>query len=289
MKFDHTFNTKSSTRKSFLGVEITPEFAAYLLEFNTANFRKEIPARITEYSKSMLSGHWTLSNSPISFNINGILDDGQNRLRACIKSNTTFISDILLGQPLESSRNYDCGKNRTVSQRIGVEDRVGPVLRLIANDYATGLTGTDMVHVETLKNNGIGDIVKTIIEFHGSRKGGFATAAELVAATAAIIAVGYDDNNKSSVFDRYRDLTLTTAKYEFSYWYSKNVKKLISHKSHRTVFAFHCYAPNISALSAKRKKGKDGLPASFTVDSNSIEQSTKLIREIFNNYINNNK
>jgi len=289
MKFDNTFNTKSPVRKSFLGVTITPEFASYLLEYNTANFRKETQFLIKEYAKEMSLGHWSISNSPISFNIDGILDDGQNRLYACVKSKTSFNSDILLGQPLEAAKNYDCGKNRTVSERLQVKKRVGPVLRLIASDYITGFSGKDITEIEILKNNGIGTIVEYILDFHNGNKGGFTTAAELVAATAAIIAVGYSDDKKMSILERYRDLTLGTAKHDFSFWYKDNKKKLVSHKTHNTVFAFHCYAPNVSNLIVKSKKVKDGLPAAFTVDMNSIEQSTKLIRDIFNNYLVNNK
>jgi len=94
---------------------ITPEIAKSMLERNTKNFRKIKESSIRNYARDMESGNWSLSHQGISFDKDGVLHDGQNRLYACIKSGVPFETLVFKNCDGKLSFNVDVGPRRNVA------------------------------------------------------------------------------------------------------------------------------------------------------------------------------
>jgi hypothetical protein len=93
--------------------EITPGMArAIIEEFNDGN-RPRKPAKIAEYADDMKTGHWPLTGDTVKFSDEERLRDGQNRLMACMRANTTFRTHVVFGIPDDAFAVLDKGKNRS--------------------------------------------------------------------------------------------------------------------------------------------------------------------------------
>lgn len=87
--------------------EITPEIAQVMLSNNPRN-RRLNKKRILTLVHDIVNGQWTDSPTPISFNEQGELLDGQHRLMAIIKSN----------QPLQMYVAYNVPDNTVFDKNI---------------------------------------------------------------------------------------------------------------------------------------------------------------------------
>ncbi len=101
-------------------VSVTPELAAKWLETMQVN-RKLTTGAIERYKDSMLGGFWTLDASPIRFNTQGHLIDGQHRLWAIIESGTTQQFLVVRNVPDEAFLTMDSGKKRGFSDVLTIE------------------------------------------------------------------------------------------------------------------------------------------------------------------------
>ncbi len=102
-----------------LGYIITPSMAMAMLERNLGNRRKRA-RMIEQYAEQIASGRWPLTGQPIIFSDNGILNDGQNRLAACIKSGVAFPCDIRFGIARDSFMQTDIGAKRQASDVLEI-------------------------------------------------------------------------------------------------------------------------------------------------------------------------
>ena len=76
---------------------ISPRIEARVfLEFNTST-RSINEAGIKRYAADMKNGRWLNSGEPIIFSREGILNDGQHRLFACIEAGVAFVTDVRFG------------------------------------------------------------------------------------------------------------------------------------------------------------------------------------------------
>lgn len=98
---------------------ITPELATQWLEGNTHN-RPIRPKDVATYTASMERGAWTLNGESIIFSDDGRLLDGQHRLWACVESQKTFESIVVLGVPESVFTTIDQGKARTHADHLFV-------------------------------------------------------------------------------------------------------------------------------------------------------------------------
>ena len=96
---------------------ITPELAAHYLTFNTAN-RPAKKTKIAQYARDMSAGKWLMTAEPIKFSPDGILRDGQNRLRAVIQAQTTVTMVVARNVPAESMVVMDAGSPRSRSDAL---------------------------------------------------------------------------------------------------------------------------------------------------------------------------
>ena len=94
-------------------VEITPELAQYVLENLNINNRPKKVKKIKVYAEDMVKGKWSLTGDTIKFGTDGHLKDGQNRMAACVRSNTPFTTDVKFGIEPSSFVHMDIGATRT--------------------------------------------------------------------------------------------------------------------------------------------------------------------------------
>lgn len=90
---------------------ITPEIAKAMLMGNIDN-RSVKTNLIDQYAGDMKAGRWQMTGQPIIFSDDGLLNDGQHRLLALIKSEATVTMMVTRGVPRESRSAIDIGKSR---------------------------------------------------------------------------------------------------------------------------------------------------------------------------------
>lgn len=98
-------------------VDVTPEMAAEWLD-NMAPNRKASQKRVSALAVQMQTGLWVFDASPIRFDTQGRLVDGQNRLHAVIESGMTIPFAIARGIAPQAMAVMDTGKTRTLSDMM---------------------------------------------------------------------------------------------------------------------------------------------------------------------------
>lgn len=101
-------------------VDVTPTYAKELLGYNTDN-RNIKKRRIEMYANDMQNGNWKSNGMPIIVGDDNVLKDGQHRLYACVKSNTTLKDQIVIFLPKNEANCYDIGVSRTVGDVLKYE------------------------------------------------------------------------------------------------------------------------------------------------------------------------
>ena len=149
--------------------KITPDVAKALLQMNTNNFRNADPHRVEKYALEMESGKWECNGDTIKINGTTLLD-GQHRLMAVIKSNSTIESLVARGVETDAS-TIDRGKPRSIGQycaHIGVKhaSTVAAIARL-AVFYENGHWGKTSINSNDVLDSKIIEMVeanKSVLE-----------------------------------------------------------------------------------------------------------------------------
>lgn len=94
-------------------VIITPEIAIGLLKSNTHN-RKISNDLVQQYANEMRRNRWYMTGSGLSFDINGVLLDGQHRLMAVVESGESVPFQVTTGLDPDSQDKLDRNKKRTM-------------------------------------------------------------------------------------------------------------------------------------------------------------------------------
>jgi hypothetical protein len=141
--FNDLLKSKSLTHTIFT---FTPELAEYILTNLNLGNRNDKPTKIKLYKQSMHDNNWELNGESIKFGHDGLLKDGQNRLKACFQSKNNFTSCVHFGLEPKFFLNLDTGVSRNagdVFKIMGIRyyDRVPNVLRLI-NAWEEGKSST---------------------------------------------------------------------------------------------------------------------------------------------------
>lgn len=95
-------------------LNITPFLASAMLELNggNRNLRTNI---VNQYADDMKCGKWHSNSSAIAFDISARLTNGQHRLTAGVKSNSTFKSLIVCGLNSTSHLTEDIGAKKSLA------------------------------------------------------------------------------------------------------------------------------------------------------------------------------
>lgn len=99
---------------------ITPEVALEMLKANTRN-RPLNKRQVVYYADQMVRGQWRLNGEPIIISNGNVLLDGQHRLAAIVKSQTTQDILVVKGVDGDTFSTIDTGKVRTKSDVFALE------------------------------------------------------------------------------------------------------------------------------------------------------------------------
>jgi len=87
-------------------LKVTPAMAKQMLESNS-NYRLISQKHVDRLAAEMSCGRWALNGQAIIFSSESKLLDGQHRLHAIIKSNTTIETAVVYGVDPLASQSYD--------------------------------------------------------------------------------------------------------------------------------------------------------------------------------------
>lgn len=130
-------------------VQMTPERAERLLDQNTRN-RTLKQDRQRNYSGQMKSGAWGVDGNPIRIDREGVLLDGQHRLRGVVESGTTQTMILISGLEPEAMTSIDTGASRTLGDLLKLalpdvkdENKIGGLSRvLFIRSLGEGIPGS---------------------------------------------------------------------------------------------------------------------------------------------------
>lgn len=131
---------------------ITPEVAADILYNHNPRNRRTTQSLINRYARDMAEGRWHNTGEPIIFNQEGNLDDGQNRLYACIKAEKSFKVMVVRGVEMEAQKYMDSGKGRTAADALSLDGHDVDTRRV-------AIVARSILQFETLQNPTPAEIV----------------------------------------------------------------------------------------------------------------------------------
>lgn len=99
---------------------ITPALAAEYLKANTNN-RPCSYARVAELAGAMKRGEWMQNGDAIRFSDDGVLLDGQGRLKACIAAGVSFNTVVVRNLPRDAFKTMDLGKKRNLADILAID------------------------------------------------------------------------------------------------------------------------------------------------------------------------
>lgn len=128
---------------------ITPQIAMEMLNL-VGRQRKLKDKTVRSYARTMGMGGWKENGEAIIFDKNGCLVDGQHRLQAIVRSNTSHRMVVVREVEPDSINTIDIGKIRTMRDALGVgygyervdEIEIARKLWMYRNKYMVGGTLT---------------------------------------------------------------------------------------------------------------------------------------------------
>ena len=140
--------------------KITPDIARRYLEKNKTN-RSLRASVVDRFATDMRLGMWKETHQGIAFDVDGQLVDGQHRLSAIVKSETTQIITVTYGVPPESKSAVDNG-----FARYGVD-----VLYFAGNSVTKRYSAALRIFLNGVKNTGAGRISNTYLVVQNKKYG----------------------------------------------------------------------------------------------------------------------
>lgn len=111
---------------------------------------------ITSYANDMVRGRWAINHQGIAFDERGRLQDGQHRLWAIIRADIPVTMMVTTGLPASTNGKFnmptmdtiDCGKNRTVGQRLLISHEVHGANKVASAVRNIAVTYTNNPHLK---------------------------------------------------------------------------------------------------------------------------------------------
>lgn len=101
-------------------VTITPERAAVLLSRNPDN-RNIREAKVAQLSTDLTAGKFRFNGESVIISKDGLLNDGQHRLFACIKTGVSFDTVLVVGTERESRYSIDTGSAKSAGDHLSFQ------------------------------------------------------------------------------------------------------------------------------------------------------------------------
>jgi hypothetical protein len=99
---------------------LTPGLAGELLKRNPDN-RNIRQTKVLQYEADMRNGRWSFNGEPLIISVEGLINDGQHRLRALVEANVTLPMLFVFGVDREARLTIDQGAARTAGDYLGME------------------------------------------------------------------------------------------------------------------------------------------------------------------------
>jgi len=99
---------------------VTPAQAKEWLDSTNKRNRPLTMARARTYASDMKSGHWYETHQGIAFYEDGILADGQTRLKAITIADVPVEMNVSFGLPIEASLGIDAHRMRATADQIAI-------------------------------------------------------------------------------------------------------------------------------------------------------------------------
>lgn len=122
---------------------VTPDLAAEWLGTMPANQRNAVASNIEALADHMATGTYFTAGAPILFDSNGALVNGQNTLRAVIKSDETVVMLVLRGADTRAIKYLDIGAGRSVADILKVSGRKVENLSLVKSVSTVLMQGSE--------------------------------------------------------------------------------------------------------------------------------------------------
>lgn len=116
-------------------VQLTPVLAAALLERNPAN-RKLSELLVETYSYEIAGGRWVFNGEPVIVSGDGLLNDGQHRCEAVVRSGRGIEVILVVGVSRTSRTTLDQGRARTASDYLSMEGHINSAVLAAVANYA---------------------------------------------------------------------------------------------------------------------------------------------------------
>jgi hypothetical protein len=94
-------------------IVLTPALCELVLNRLNTNNRKQRPGNIKRFAASMTANNWLVTGDTIKFSKKGFLLDGQNRLAACLRGQTSFRTHVVFGIDDDAFDRIDANAIRT--------------------------------------------------------------------------------------------------------------------------------------------------------------------------------
>jgi hypothetical protein len=138
-------------------VLVTPEIAASWLTHNIVN-RPMNPRSVEALAWDMRRGKWTLTHQGIAFNTDGLLVDGQHRLRAIVAANQSVPLLVTFNVECSFEAPIDTGVMRKVHHVLGMSHRTVAVcnaLSLLESGSVVRSTSTRVGEIHARHERGV--------------------------------------------------------------------------------------------------------------------------------------
>jgi hypothetical protein len=99
---------------------LNPGLAAELLKRNPDN-RNIRQTKVLQYETDMRAGRWEFNGEPVIISKEGLINDGQHRLRALVEANVTLPMLFVFGVEREARLTVDQGAARSAADYLGME------------------------------------------------------------------------------------------------------------------------------------------------------------------------
>lgn len=115
-------STPSTPKHEFFDILVTPEVATEYLAKNPKN-RLLSPYAVASIANQMSAGQWVYDGSPIRFDWDGHLIDGQHRLSAIVLSGQEQTLHIVTGLDPATMVTMDTGRKRSFADTLHMEGK----------------------------------------------------------------------------------------------------------------------------------------------------------------------
>lgn len=122
---------KSKTEIIDIRMDITPEVAESMLEFNLDNPRKLNRQNVETLKQELLKERWIPTCQGIGFDVNGNVINGQHEMTACVETGVPLLNQLVsFNLPVEARNKIDLGKKRDLSDITGINKNIITTVRV---------------------------------------------------------------------------------------------------------------------------------------------------------------